>query len=746
MKNRITKFFLACLIPCLFIIFLFQSFNIKAQPSTAKSPEEKRFIKKADRKWRKAKLAKALDFYLKAIAVNPKNSYTNFQVGAIYYSTDSVKVKGLPYFVNCIKNSPPGIDDTIVDAYYYMAYCYMLEEKYDSSAKCFRLYRGHLDPGRANNDAFNEVDRNLQICKMAPALLKRTPDSTGYLVSGKPQPVFIKNLGRSTNTAFPEYSEIVFNNDSLMLFTSRRPTSQGGKVDDLTGHFYEDTYISKKDTNGKWLAPTLFSAQLHIAPKKLHMATVAMSTDGQTLFIYRDGAILESKKTGGGWSEPQDLSKDIKKLKNYYVPSVYISDDGTKLLMVSDVKGGFGGRDIYMCSKDASGTWSEPKNLGPVINTREDEDSPYLTSDNKTLYFSSKGHGGLGGYDIFVSHLDNSGRWTTPQNLGAPINSSADDIYFTYNPEEQRGYFSSSRIKGSFGDMDIYSFSFVCENIDNAMLHGKILASSKGNVPPVNMEMTDLSVKRKAAKVSVSMDENGKYSAKLKPDHKYHIEITSPGYIPYNFNFTAPHQCNAYNLYQGIQLSKLDDTTSKQIGQRLIVKNVFYRSVVYANKKNARSDSDMNVMIVANRDTGAIYEIDSSYIVMYTPAERDSISPKNFLAANNGSTPASVIYFHWEKYDLDEHYNPFLNSVAAIMKANKNMKLLINGFTDNIGQEGYNKRLSEMRAKSVAKYLFHQGVKRSRIRYKGFGATQFVAPNDGEHNHQNRRVEVVFIK
>jgi len=717
-----------------------------AQPSTGKTPEEKRLIKKADKKWRKARLVKALDLYEKALAVNPKNNYTNFQIGAIYYSTDSVKVKSLPYFASCIKNSPLGVDDTIIDAYYYMAYDYMLEDKYDSSARCFRLYRSHLDPGRQNNDAFNEVDRNLQICKMAPRLLRRTPDSSAFLITGKPQPVFIRNLGKNINTAYPEYSEIVYDNDSLMIFTSRRPASQKGKIDDLTGHYFEDTYIARKDTNGHWQAPALFSQQLRIAPKKLHMATVAMSTDGNTLFIYRDGAILESHKQNGEWSDPTDLSKDIKQLKNYYVPSVFISDDGTKLLMVSDVKGGFGGRDIYLCSKDASGNWSEPKNLGPEINTKEDEDSPFLLTDNSTMFFSSKGHGGLGGYDIFVSHLV-SGKWTRPENLGAPINSSADDIYFSYDENAKKGYFSSSRIKNSYGDMDIFSYSFICDNIENTMLQGKILASSKGNVPPVNMKLTDLNAKRKPAPVNVSMDENGKYSAKIKPDHKYRVELSSPGYFPYAFNFTSPHQCNAYNLYQGIQLSRIDDTASRHIGQRLIMKNGFYRSAVWANKKNARSDTDMNKMIVANNDTGAIYENDTSYIVMYSPMVVDSLNPRNIVASNkNETTPSSVIYFHWEKSDLDDRYIPFLNSVAAIMKVNKSMKLLINGFTDNIGQETYNKRLSEMRAKSVAKYLFHQGIKRSRIRFKGFGASQFVAPNDGEHNHQNRRVEVVFIK
>ncbi len=140
--------------------------------------------------------------------------------------------------------------------------------------------------------------------------------------------------------------------------------------------------------------------------------------------------------------------------------------------------------------------------------------------------------------------------------------------------------------------------------------------------------------------------------------------------------------------------------------------------------------------------SGSVYAQSSSAT---SSQEADSTTSKNSVSKTN-STPSTVIYFHWEKYDLDEHYYPFLNSVAAIMKVNSSMKLMINGFTDNMGENDYNKNLSEMRAKSVANYLFHLGVKRSRIKYKGLGASQFIAPNDGENNHRNRRVEVLFVK
>ncbi|HTB31560.1 MAG TPA: hypothetical protein VK808_06015, partial [Bacteroidia bacterium] len=581
----ICRFYKRGKISFLLVILTLLSFKSFAQPSTGKTPQEKQLIRKADGQWRKAHFTKALFLYQKAIALNPSNSYTNFQVGAIYFITDSIKVKSLPYFRNTIKYSLPVVDDTIIDAYYYMAYCYMLEEKYDSSSICFKKYKGHLDEVKGNKEAFVEMKRNLDVCKMAPDILKRAPDSTAYLISGKTQPTYITNVGTSVNSPFSEYSQLLYERDSVMVFTSRRPESQKGKIDELTGRYYEDTYISKKGINGSWSVPAPFTQELHIPPKKLNMATVAVSNDGNTLYIYKGGSILQSGRANGAWSAPQNLNKNIKNFKRYYIPSIFVSEDGSRLLLVSDKKGGQGGRDIYMCMKDASGNWSEPQNLGPVINTSEDEDAPYLMPDNKTLFFSSRGHGGLGGYDIFVSHYEN-GAWSQPQNLGAPINSPADDIYFSYKDDEKKGYFSSSRINGS-GDMDIYYFAFTCDDIDNTSLKGRVLAGITN--PKVIIQMTDLSSKVVYPAVPVKVDENGNYSVKLKPGHKYHMGITSEGYLPYNIDFSSPHQCNAFNLYQTIRLSSVDDTTSTHVGQNMLVKNAFYRSAISVGNKNARN-------------------------------------------------------------------------------------------------------------------------------------------------------------
>ena len=575
------------------VLFSMLSGLCLAQSSSGTGGKEKELIKNAESEWQQGHFGRSFNLFKQAVAVNPQSSYANFRVGELYYLSDSAKIKALPYLRNAIRYTPSDSKDTAIVAYYYLGYCYMLEQQYDSASYCFVKYKADLVNDKSNEEVMAEIDENLQICNMAPGILKQTPDYTAYLINGKlKQELTVINMGDSLNTKYPEYAQILFNNDSTISFTSRRPTRENPKVDDATGKYLEDIYESKKDKNGVWSTPVLYSHQIHLHEEELHTATVFMSADQKTLFSFRDGSILQSKRVNGEWSAPQNLSKNIPKLKGAFVPSLFLSNDGKKLILVTDMAGGYGGRDIYMCTLDSAGNWSDPQNLGPDINTAEDEDGPFLMPDNKTLFFSSKGHGGLGGYDIFVSQFDN-GKWSTPQNLGAPINSPGDDIFFTY--KDYHGYFSSSRL-GGHGDLDIYS---------------------------------------------------------------------------YDINPKPPK----------IDTAKAD--TFNTIGA------------------NASAMKSLKL--------------------------------------------SCIVYFQLARYDLDKKFYPALDSVVTMLKANKRLKISVNGYTCSLGDEMYNKDLSVLRASSIANYFYHHGVKFERVVYKGFGKTHYVAPNDGKQNYLNRRVEVFSL-
>lgn len=711
---------------------------------------DKSQVRKADRAFRKAKLAEALGYYLKALAINPHDCYANFQAGAIYYLTDSAKMKSMAYFENTIKYAPTQGADTIIDAYYYLGNCYILRKDYDSAIDAFEKYLTHLINDKFDAGIMKEVRHNIDICRHAPELIQRSPDSASYIINGKYQPTYIKNLGSLINTPYPEYAQVVLNNDSTLIFTSRRPASQKGKKEYPTGSYYEDIFISLKDKNGQWMPPSLFSTQLTIKPSKLNLASVCASADGKTLFIFHKGLIYQSQKSATGWSKPERMSEKIKHAKRY-TPSVFLSSDGKQLFIVSDKKGGYGGRDIYVSVKDSKGVWSEPQNLGPEINTPYDEDAPFLMPDNKTLFFSSKGHKGLGGYDIFKSVYEN-GKWSAPVNLGAPVNSPADDIFFTYDTTTQKGYFSSSRINEGYGDMDLYSLSFTCDNIDSTMIKGEITCEGKP-VSSSTLVFTDVLSQRAT---HANTDNMGHYLLSLKPDTKYSITIKVKGYLASTINITTPHQCNVYNLYQLVRLDFKygNDTTKTHVGQTVTVANAFYRSPK-PGYQNISASPMLQAMAKASNDSTDIWLQDTMVSLNYTAEQTDSLNPHAIQVASNKEPNATkpvfrpkcpVVLFKLNSAQIAASYHSSLDSLAKLMKANTKIKLQVIGYTDTTGREKHNLELSKKRAGAIAHYLVKKGVRRGQIISSGKGSNNPVAPNDEEHSYLNRRAELLLIQ
>ena len=696
----------------------------------------KGLIHKGDKQFRKANLDKAINYYQQALAIDSTNCYANFQVGSIYYLIDSARIKSLPYFEKTIKFAPPLKDDTIIDAYYYMGNCYMLYKQYDRAITAFNKYLAHVANTDVNEDILREVTHSITICHDAPALMARSSDSIGYLLSGKMHPVYVKNAGSLINSPYPEYAQVLLDHDSTLIFTSRRPSSQNGKRDIFSNEYYEDIFISHKDTIGRWSLPALFSNQLHFKSAMRNLASVSISSIGKTLYIYNKGSMWESKKQGANWTPAERVVNDIRKISEY-MPSAFESADGTKLLVVSDKPGGWGGRDIYMSTKQSDGSWSTPENLGPTINTAFDEDAPFLMPDNKTLYFASNGLPGLGGYDIFKSVYEN-GQWSKPQNLGTPINSPADDIYFIYDTLMKKGYFSSSRIKQGYGGLDIYSFSFVCDNIENTLLKGKI--ASKGNsILNASIVLTDA----KGTKFTAQADQGGAYALTLKPDTKYTAAIKAPGYLPFYTNITLPHQCDAYNLYQDINLSYIDDSSSRHTGQTMIVKNAFSHTTL-PGYKNAKSDASLSQIMGYFNDTNSVYYNDTTVAIHYTTAQIDSINPQGTMVTSKAIPSKPIVYFAFNKWNIEPKYNNMLDSIAKVVKANAKYKIQIEGNTDTVGSVAYNQWLSVQRAGSVAHYLMNKGLKNSQIRTLGYGKHHLAVPEGA--SGLNRRDDIIIIE
>ena len=225
------------------------------------------------------------------------------------------------------------------------------------------------------------------------------------LFRSKPLRVFIDNLGKNINTEYNEYGAVVSADESVLLFTARQPNSTGGGIDPGLNEPFEDIYISTKQADGQWTKAVNLPKQVNSSD---HDAVAAISADGQRFIIYsgssNSGDLFESVLTGNEWSKPESLGKNVN--TKYHEPSGCYSPDENTLYFVSDMPGGEGQHDIYMCKKDDKGRWGEPQNLGKTVNSTFNEEGVFMHPDGKTLYFSSEGHKSMGGFDIFRTVLD----------------------------------------------------------------------------------------------------------------------------------------------------------------------------------------------------------------------------------------------------------------------------------------------------------------------------------------------------
>ena len=381
----------------------------------------------------------AKSLYLLLVQRDSANSLYNYECGLNYFLNLFEQPKSLPFFEKALKYST---QDTIDKVYYYLGEAYQLTNKYDNAIECYNNYKRFI---RGNKSELEELEKNIEQCKQGKAFL------AAYSTE-----INIDNLGTNINTSEAEYVPVVKNDESIMLYTARRKSNVGGEIDPRDARYYEDMFESKGDSGlfhvGErfYIGDTLTKRLINTGK---HESVVSISYDEKLLITFKNNSLWFSELVNDRWGKPVRFDKNINMGKYQNHGSYSVKND--TLYFSSNAHGGYGGMDIYMSVKQADGKWGKAKNLGPAINTKEDEDSPTIDSDNKTLYFSSKGHNSIGGFDIYKTTCDSTERWNEPLNLGMPINSSGDDIYFKYNKNKKQAYFSSSRQEG-FGDYDIY--------------------------------------------------------------------------------------------------------------------------------------------------------------------------------------------------------------------------------------------------------------------------------------------------
>ena len=620
--------------------------------------------------------AQALPHFLTAQLFNPNNAALNVKIGDCYLNS-ATKIAALPYLQRAAKL------DASADArtHYLLARALHLSAKWGEAMTEYQLATpvgSNTRNGDAGTITPNDLQRRMQECR------------NGQQLMAHPTRVFIDNAGPELNSLASDYGPVVSADESTILITSRREGSTGGKKDPEGNGYFEDIY--QATWKGKaWSRATNLGTPVNTDD---HNATVGLAPDGQRMLVYvgiNGGDLLETTLSGSAWNKPRRLNSRIN--TTAHETSASYSPDGRYLYFVSDREGGAGSSDIYKVDLDGKNT---PVNLGPAINTAYGEEGAFMAPDGKTLYFSSEGHNSMGGYDIFKSVLEN-GKWSTPENLGWPINTPDDDVFFVTSASGRHGYYSSDR-PGGLGAKDIYRITFLGPEKQPLLSEEDQLLASR--LAPIKQTVLAPAVAVTTAQVTIlkgtvtdattrlpldaaidlidntsgqtianfrSNATSGRYLVSLPSGTNYGIVVRQDGYLFHSENFDLPAGAAFAEVVKDIPLKKLE------VGTTIVLRNIFF-------------------------DTG--------------------------------------------KATLRPESTAELERLQKLLTETPALKLEMAGHTDDVGEAVLNQDLSQRRAQAVVAYLTQHGIAAARLTAMGYGENKPEVPNTSKGNRQlNRRTE-----
>ncbi len=454
------------------LLFLLLIFHISAAQNDSLNIYKVEAAKAFDEE----RYSEAIEWYKKISEINPEDAEAFFRIGFSYWQSVETVARSIRFFDQAyvLYNKLGKIDD-VHTALFYKANAYHRSYQFDEA---IILYNKLLNLSK-NNELLSRVRKELRAVTVANEFLHN------------PQHLLVTRYG-ILNSSFDDHSPVISADEEVLMFTSKRPTNVGGLKTE-SGTPYEDIYVFRKGEN---VRPENIGSPINT---NYHDATCGLSVDGNSLFIYRatkrdGGDIFQSKFNGMEWSKPVRLGPNIN--TKYRETHASLSADGRFLYITSNRKGGYGGFDIYVSELQADQTWGPAKNLGAEINTVKNEIGPYIHPDGRTLYFSSDGHPGMGGYDVFISEQKPDGSWSDPENIGFPLNTLEHDVFFVPTIDGKGGYYSSQKE----GSTNIYKATFIDK--------------PETRITLIRGYVHDMQVRRERVEVSEVKELNGVY-------HKY---------------------------------------------------------------------------------------------------------------------------------------------------------------------------------------------------------------------------------
>ncbi|MCG8697368.1 MAG: OmpA family protein [Bacteroidales bacterium] len=621
----------------------------------------------------------AREKYLKANSYNSENAELNYMIGKCYLYTDD-KFEAINYISKAFELNP----DVNFDIHLLLGMAFHQVHEFERAIAEYERFLRGLEK-KYKEYYFKHVGTLIRQCEHGIELVR------------EPQRVVINNVGREINSVYDDYTPFIDTTEETIYFTSRRKLELDSKRSVLDSKYFEDVYYSTyKDK--KWSRARRVSGKINTKKNVDNIAIVGLSPDKRKIYLYKgkenNGDLFVSELKKGEYKKPKPVKKVNSKYREMSI--CFNSDESTMYFVTNNKKTGYGGMDIYFSEKDSKGRWGKPKNLGSVINTFQDELGISLSADDSTLYFSSKGHNSMGGYDVFKSVLDPHGVWSTPENLGYPVNTPNDDVFYQPIGDGKKAYYATNREAG-YGGMDIFKLTYLgaekqfhmaeieipilgvikpyddiyfqqsqAVDIDSTYTVYGTVTDSENEKPIISkIEFIDNDLNKVIA--TVMSDDLGNYKAQLPLPKKYGVEIIATGYLLYLdiVDLSAIPRDDA--LQKDFKLDRVE------VGAKVILKNIYF-------------------------ETG-----------------------KSTLKAESYAS---------------------LNNVVKLLEANTGVNIEISGHTDNVGSMKSNLKLSNARAKAVVDYLIGQGIAESRLTHKGYAFNQPIAPNTtAEGRALNRRVE-----
>lgn len=547
--------------------------------------------------------------------------------------------------------------------------------------------------------------------------------------------------------------------------------------------FYNLGY-SKKTAENIYDEPTVLTKTL---TSQYYSGYPSVSKDGNTIYFTSNSSAknkykpAKTKKTdysssginvlkifrtefeNGSWSNKEELSFNS---NEYSCAHPFITEDGNTLYFVSNMVGTLGGYDVYKATKNTDGTFSKPVNLGANVNTQLDEMTPSFLDNN--LYFSSRGHFGFGGSDIFRSGMNDDKSFKKAENVGKPLNSTFDDFAFSPNKDHVSGFLSSNR-EGENGADNIYSFKLIPAEfkvVDKET--GEAISETKITVyEKVNGEWVESSV-------SVT-DENGVWGANFANNKDYKIVYDNPYYEIKEIELNQSDKNRAKKLAQiksGVKLEKavlfgqmIDAITNKALDGVEVtlyekkengefVKVGTTRTDKYGSwKHNIRRDKEYKVTVI--RDAYDKKEVLIASVISNDPNRQSILESMNPLKFNPTATKdvklkIDNIYFHYDKSSVKKESYPILDNIVDYLNHDENIQIELSAHTDCVGSDSYNLRLSNKRAKACFDYIVKHGIDKSRLKSVGYGEKFMVNDcklqrADDKEAQKNRRVEIKIL-